>query len=117
MSIEAELTTVLKTLCARTFPDFAPISTAKPFVTYQGIGGRSLRWLDNTAADKRHSIVQINVWAASRIDAMTLARAIEDALCASTVFNARPEAEPISTAEEDLKLYGTIQDFSILSTR
>lgn len=117
MSIEADLLAVLVGLCPRVFPDFAPLSTAKPFVTYQAIGGRALRWLDQSPADKRQTLMQINVWAGGRTEANTLARQIEEALCAAAAFTAWPNAEPISTSETDLKLYGTVQDFSIYSTR
>ena len=115
MSVEAELYTVLKVLCARTFPDFAPVNTARPYVTYQSIGGESLRFLDKTAADKRHTIIQINVWAGSRLDATTLARQIETSLCASTAFNANPQSEPVSDFDADIPVYGCRQDFEILS--
>ena len=108
---------LLKTLCPRTFPDFAPIDTLRPYVTYQHIGGPALRYVDNTAADKRHSLIQINVWADSRAGALVLARQIEDALCSATAFVAGPESEPLGQAEPDFDRYGTVQDFSILAPR
>lgn len=119
MTVEAELTTVLKTLCARVFPDVAPAGTARPYVTYSGIGGKPLRWLDNTAADKRHTIMQINVWSSTRLETMALIRSIEEALCASATMTVSPMGEPYSTYEEDAEppIYGANQDFSIYSTR
>lgn len=117
MSIETQLYTALSALCPRVFPDFAPVTTARPYVTYQFIGGKSIRFLDNTTGNKRNSRVQINVWAGTRLEAMTLSRSIEDALCASTVFTAQPEAEPIGDFDADIPVYGAIQDFLIHSTR
>lgn len=117
MSMESDLTALLKTLCVRTFPDFAPINTTRPYVTYQLIGGPSLRYLDNTAADKRQVLVQINVWADTRNASLVLARQIEDALCASSAFIAWPEEEPLCDAEPDFLRYGTTQDFSIFALR
>lgn len=120
MSIEATLTTALQALCPRVSPDVAPLGTARPYVTYQGIGGRSLRWLDKSAADKRHTHFQINVWADTRAAALLLIRAIEDALCAATAFSAMPYGEPRSVTEElpdEQLLYGCIQDFDIYSLR
>lgn len=115
--MEADLVALLKTLCVRTFPDFAPINTTRPYVTFQLVGGRPLRWLDKSASDKRHSLVQINVWADTRKAATTLARQIEDALCAATAFSAVPEEEPIHTSEPEFNRYGCIQDFSVIALR
>ncbi|MBT9495373.1 MAG: DUF3168 domain-containing protein [Paucibacter sp.] len=123
MTIETQLTTLLKTQCAQVYPDAAPVSTPKPYVTYQFIGGPSLRWLDKSPADKRKSFIQINVWAATRIGANALARQIEDAMCAATVFSATDDGEPIGThdpvtlQDAPYGLYGTIQDFTVISTR
>lgn len=117
MTMESDLTTLLKAQAAHVFPDFAPAGTAAPWITYQGIGGRALRWLDNTPADKRHTLMQINVWAATRAAALALMRQVEDALCASPAFVVRPTGEPTSTAEEDIPLYGCQQDFDIWSAR
>ena len=117
MSLESDITTLLKTLCVRTYPDFAPINTTRPYITYQLIGGPPTRWLDGTAADKRRVLVQINTWADTRNASLVLARQIEDALCASTAFTARPEEEPMCDSEPDFIRYGTTQDFSIIALR
>lgn len=115
--MEAALLALLAAICPRVSPDFAPLSTARPYITWQALGGRSLRWLDGSAADKRHTLLQINTWAASRKDATEMMRLIESAMCASTSFKAWPEGEPISTAEEDLDLYGSAQTFSVYALR
>ena len=117
MSMESDLTTLLKTLCVRTYPDFAPTNTTRPYITYQLIGGPPTRFLDNTAADKRQVLVQINVWADTRAASLVLARQIEDALCASTAFSATPEEEPTCDSEPDFNRYGTTQDFLITALR
>lgn len=117
MSIETDLTTILKTVCPRTFPVVAPAGTARPYVTYTLIGGRPLRWLDGSAADKRHSIVQVSVWSDSLLTTAQTIRAIEDALCAAAVVTARPQEEPRTDYEPETKLYGAMQDFDIYSDR
>lgn len=117
MSIEAQLVPALSVVCPRVFPDFAPANTQRPYVTYQLIGGKSLRFIDNTAGDKRESRVQVNVWSSTRLESLSLIRSIEDALCASTVFTARPESEPSTDFDADIPVYGAIQDFVIHSTR
>ena len=117
MTMESDLFTLLKTVCPRVFPDFAPTATVRPYVTFQGIGGQSLRYLENTAADKRQTRMQINVWADTRAQSLSLCRLIEDAMCAATVFVATPDAEPVHDFDADLPVYGSIQDFLIHATR
>ena len=123
MSFETQLTTLLLTLCPRVFPDVAPVSTAKPYVTYQQIGGPRLRSMNKVAADKRQVFVQINVWSDSRLGANDLCRQIEEAMATATVFNATEDAEPIWT-HDDINLsdapdglFGTVQDFTVIATR
>lgn len=118
MSMEPALNTLLQTTCPRVFPDVAPEGTARPYVTWQELGGRALRNLDGTASNKRHTFLQINVWDETRAGALALIRAIEDAMCASASFTARPEGEPMSQFEDgEPNLYGSVQRFSVYSLR
>ena len=117
MTMEADLNTLLKTKCPRVFPDVAPSGTALPYVTWQGIGGESVGFVDNTAADKRNTLMQVNVWASTRLQALQMARDIEDAMRASAAFVASPLGEPLSTYEPDVPVYGTLQRFSIWAAR
>ena len=119
MSMESDLTTLLHTLCPRVFPDFAPSGTVAPYIVYQAIGGQPLRWLDGTAADKRHTLVQIDVWAGTRIAALALSRQVEALISnvGAVPFMAQPENEPAWDSDEDGPLYGCQQDFRIISTR
>lgn len=116
MIMESDLFTLLKTLCPRVYPDVAPEGTARPYITWQGIGGVTARYIDGTAADKRNTLMQVNVWSGTRLEALTLIRAVEDALCASA-FSVIPHGEPLSTYEPDVALYGCIQRFEIWCTR
>lgn len=117
--MEEDLVATISTKCPRVFPDIAPLATPRPYVTYQAFGGPSLRYVDNTASDKRMTFMQINVWADSRKQATTLMREIEDALCAASAFTAKPGSEPRSSTDElgDRVLYGSSQDFDILAPR
>lgn len=117
MSMESDLHTLLKTVCPRTFPDVAPSGTAAPFIAWQGLGGESLRFVDNTAPDKRNTYMQVSAYSTTRAEALALIRAAEAALCASPAFVCKPRGEPISTYEEDTKLYGAIQRHSIWAAR
>jgi len=115
--MESDLVALLKTLCPRVFPDVAPYETPTPYVTFQHIGGEPLRYVENTPTGIRHTMVQINVWSATRAEALTLIRAIEEALCASTAFTARPDSEPIGDVDGDTDRRGCLQDFSIWGPR
>lgn len=114
MPLEAELFALLTPLCPRVYPDVAPEPMpARPFVTYQQIGGQAINPLTNDIATKRNARMQINVWAGTRISASALAGQIEDALRVSTPFQASPIGAVTALYEPDIKLYGTQQDFSI----
>lgn len=115
--MEADLYTLLSGICPRVFTDIAPEETARPYVTWTGIGGQTIRNLDNTTGNKRNTLTQINVWSRTRLEALTLIRQIEDAMCASTAFLAVPQGEPISMFEEDDDLYGCLQRYSIWANR
>ena len=118
MSMESDLNNLLKGLVSnRIYPDVAPLAVAHPYITWQGVGGQSIRFLDNTAGDKRNTRLQINVWATTRSGANSLIRQIEDVLCAATVFVATPLGEPVNDYDGETKTYGAMQDFSIFSTR
>ena len=119
MSMEADLTALLQTVCTRVHPDVAPPGTPLPYVTYQHIGGVSLVFLDNTPGDKRNSLVQINVWSTRRTEATAIARQIEDALRAAPTFTVRSLGEPLDKFESDPQQnrYGTLQRFSVWAAR
>lgn len=120
MTVEADITTALRTVCPRVSPDVAPFGTARPYITWQFIGGRTQRYVDNVPADKRHTLVQINVWSNTRAEALALTRQAEAALCdGAAPFVASPEGEPLSDLADDIEpaLYASLQDFSIYSTR
>lgn len=117
MSMESNLVTLLKTVCPRVYPDVAPAGPTLPFLTWQELGGAPVRFLDNTAADKRNTYTQVSVYSATRAESLSLIRAAEDAMCASLLFAATPMGEPITSYEEDTKLYGAIQRFTIWAAR
>lgn len=101
----------------RVFPDEAPFDTPRPFLTYTQTGGDALEYVDAAVPDLRHARVQLNLWAASRIEARNLAQQVEDAMRASTAMTARRVAAFSARNEPDLKLYGTEQEFDCWAAR
>ena len=117
MTVETELSAALAVLCPRVFPVSADFGTQAPYVVWQHVGGQSLRFLDNTAGDKRNSFIQITAWAATSKAAFGLARAIEEALCESAVMQVAPQGEPVDAYDDGNHLRGALQTFSIWATR
>lgn len=114
MSLESDIVAALTSLVSgRVFPDVAPYITARPYITYQQVGGAAENFLESTLVGKRNARIQINCWADTRATANTIARSAESALVLSglktTVLGAF-----ISVHEEDTDppRYGTQQDFS-----
>lgn len=118
MTVEADVFTTIKGLCGnRAFPDVAPLSTAKPYVTYTQIGGEVLSPLANVVADKKNGRIQFNVWGDTRSSVSALMLQIEAALVTSSLFQARPIGAPLSGYDYDMALYGSQMDFSVWSSR
>lgn len=117
MSLETQLYDTLKVVCPRTFPDFAPTNTARPYVTYQQIGGDAVNMVDRWVPNKRNARMQINVWADTRASASTTMQAIEDALRMSTLFQAEPESAMTADFDADFPVYSAMQDFTIWADR
>lgn len=117
MTAETTLSALLKTLCARVYPDVAPDGTTAPYITWQALGGESLRYGDNTAPDKRNTLMQVSVWSLTRAEALSIIHQAEESICASSAWQAEPQGEAASTYEPDTKLYGSIQRFLIFASR
>ena len=117
MTVKVDLFNVLKLICPRTFPGFAPTSTARPYITYQRIGGDVINPLANDVPDKKLGDFQINVWADTQLAADSMIELVEIALRQATVFQARPINEPSDDWDADMNRYCAIQDFRIISGR
>ena len=117
MTLETALIGLLEGKCPRVFPVVAPFSTPTPYITWQHIGGQSLRYADNTAGDRRNAEIQLNVWADTSYEAFALIRAVEDALCASAALQATPQGEPMDSFDEGDTRRGALQSFSIWGDR
>lgn len=117
MKLENDLMAELQAECPRVFVGTAPFDTLQPYVTWQHIGGTSLRYTDNTAADQRQPDIQINTWATTALAAFELLQRIEERLCASEAFVAKPHGDPIGAYDDADVASGYLQTFTILGAR
>jgi hypothetical protein len=114
VSVEQDLFAVIGPMVGgRVYPDVAPEGSLLPRVTYQQVGGEALTYVEKAAPSKKNGRFQVNVWSSRRSDSALLARQIENALVVSAPLIAKPLSAPVATFEEDTKLFGTRQDFSI----
>jgi len=112
VSIEPQLVTVLSGIVSGgAFPDIAPAGTALPYCTYQQVSGTPVNYLGAESSDKKSSRIQVNVWSATRAQAMTLIRQIEDAIVKAPLFG-MVEGGAIATYDDVTKTRGAMQDFS-----
>jgi hypothetical protein len=117
INLETMLAAALKPLCERAFPDVAPEGTATPYVVWHILGGRTVQYVEGALAARRHALVQINVWHESRAAANRLSLDIEAALVAHASLRAEPQGGLQSAYDEDARLRGSMQDFSMWADR
>jgi hypothetical protein len=95
---------------SRAFPDKAPEGVARPYATYQQVGGDPLQFLDPTLPSKKNARVRVNFWAETRLEASAKGRAAEDAFL---LANHTKLTGMTALHDDDTDLYGTTQDFSV----
>jgi hypothetical protein len=118
MSVETAIrSTILSLAPNRVFPDFAPTAilaepSPAPFITYQVVGGLGRSNIAQANSLKMYRI-QVNCYAKTRLLCSNLAILVESALNNANLFTAVSLSEPTSSYEDEVNLYGTMQDFSI----
>ncbi|AVS67855.1 DUF3168 domain-containing protein [Paracidovorax avenae] len=118
MSLEADLFAALGPLVGgAAYPDVGPAGAPLPRIVYQQVGGRAINYTDDVLPDKRNARMQIACWASTRLQAVALALQVEAALLAAPGLQVEALGAHTSTYEEDTKLYGCRQDFSIWAAR
>ena len=118
MSLESVLYNALVPVCARVYPDAAPVGATLPYIIYQQIpGGEAPTFVDNLVPSKENARMQIETWSTIRIESKTLIKAVESALTLSTGMQARPLGAAHAAFDEETDLRGMMQDFSIWATR
>lgn len=117
MTMETDLRALILPICSRVFNGPAPISTARPYVTFQQVGGEVVTFVGREVPSKRNAEVQINVWSNTTAEASSLALQIEAAMIGATAFQAMPLSAFSADYDPDVPIYGAMQDFSIWADR
>ncbi len=117
MSLEQDLVAVAQTQCPRVYPSTAPVNTPRPFVTWDHIGGDSLRYMEGTAPTTRLAQLQVTVWADTKNEGTALQLALEDAFCNAAGFTCSPLGGLQGGYEHDAQLWRTYQDYEVLGQR
>lgn len=118
MSVESDLYDTLKGLVSnRCYPDFAPLGTVRPFITYEQTGGDAWQYVEGSLPDKKHGRFEIGVYADSRASCASIGLAVEAAMSAATAFAGSAIHAPISDYASEVKIYSSTQNFSVTSTR
>jgi hypothetical protein len=119
MTVEADIFTALKGLVSnRVYPDLNDAQTVTtPYIVYQEISGEVVNFMEAAVASKKNGRFQIACWATTRAASKALALQVESAMVLASTFQAKPIGGQTSVYDEDTKLRGTRQDFSVWSTR
>ena len=118
MSVESDLSAALELLLpGKVYPDLAPQGAVAPYIVYQQAGGESPSFLENATPTKRNARMQVSVWGTTRAAVIALALQIEQAVVTTSTLNGRPLSAFVSLYDEDTKLRGATQDFSIWGNR
>lgn len=114
MSVEGTIFHALRGLVSdRVFQDVVPPDIkALPRIVYQQVGGRGLNFIENAVVGLKNGRFQFTVWGATRLQAITLARQVEDTLKVTLALHTTILGAPFAVYETETKLYGTHQDFS-----
>ena len=118
MTVESQIYEVLKSLVGnRCFPDFAPLGTVRPFITFEQTGGDALSYLNGTLPDTKNGRFEIGVYADSRASCAAIALQVESVMAAATAFQASAIHAPISDYASEVMIYSSTQNFSVFSER
>ena len=114
MSMDAQVSAALSALVeSRVYPDIAPDDVTRPYITYQQVGGNVVNYTEGGVPDRRNAMVQVNVWAATRLGASELSEQAENTLRTLTDLQTTVLGARVSIYESETKLYGARQDYSI----
>ena len=114
MSVEDTLYATLGPTCAnRAYPVKAPPGVAKPYLTFQQVGGQAINFVEAEVPGLRNAVFQINCWSTTNAAAKALAIAAEEALIEAVTLQTTVLGAATIVYDEVAQLYGSRQDFSV----
>ena len=114
MSYEATLYSLLSPLVGgRVYPDMLTTQQDGAYIIWQQVGGEEYAQLSGEGVELLHARVQVACWAGSRLAANALVRQVKAAMLAGFTPPPQVFGAPVSQGNEDLRLYGAIQDFGV----
>lgn len=118
MSLESTIYDALQALVdGRVYPEVAPEESAIPRIVYQQVGGMGFAYQESTLPDHENVRLQIVTWGDDRENVTALAKLVEAAILAAPALQATPLGNRTSLYEEDTRLRGALQQFSIWAPR
>ena len=114
MSVEDDIYQTLAPLFdSRVERDVARSEIARPYATFQQVGGSPYDFLEGAIPSLDNGRFQVNVWADDRDSAAALGRAARQALVEDDELRATTLTGMVAIYEPDTGLFGTRQDFSV----
>lgn len=113
MSLEIQIFQALKDLVdERVYPDIAP-DAELPYITYQQVGGEAVNFVDGAIPDRSNARIQIDVWAATRLQASQISAAVESTIRALSALQPTVLSARVDTYDPPTGARGAMQDFSL----
>jgi len=113
VSLEKQIFEALKGLVdERVYPDIAP-DAQLPYITYQQVGGQAVNFVDGSIPDRSNARIQVDVWAATRLQASQLSAAVESTMRSLTALQPTVLSARVDTYDEPTGARGAMQDFSL----
>lgn len=97
----------------RVYPLVAPPGAAKPYITFQQVGGKAINFVESAVPGLRNGVFQINCWATTNAAAKALAIAAEEALILAVALQTTVLGAAVVEFDEVAQLFGSRQDFSV----
>lgn len=115
MTVEADIFSALTGLVSgRVWPS---VNTSDPqvtpYITYQQVGGDPLSYCDAVMPNLRNGRFQVRVWSGDFDVVTSLMRQAETVMVESAALTAESLGGPVSVYEDDTRLHGSLQFFSI----
>lgn len=114
MSMHAQIVAALGPVFAgRVYPMAAPTGATLPYATYQGVGGTDGVYLSNAPYEVEQRRVQINVWAATVLEAHAKMAEVRTTLCALVTPRCVPMGGVVDLMDPDTADRGVSKDFAV----